>query len=56
MFKATKVCCYEQGCKSMLSIGGDDLAKSTIFRYWGGGGDFAKLTRLQMSNVLPTMK
>ena len=20
----------------MLSIGGDDLAKSTIFRYWGG--------------------
>ena len=35
-YKATKVYCYEQGCKSMLSIGGDDLAKSTIFRYWGG--------------------
>ena len=36
MLKATKVYCYEQGCKSMLSIGGDDLAKSTIFRYWWG--------------------
>ena len=36
MLKVTKVHCYEQGCKSMLSIGGDDLAKSTIFRYWGG--------------------
>ena len=34
----------------MLSIGGDDLAKSTIFRYWGD--DLAKLTRLQMSNIL----
>ena len=54
MLKATKVYCYEQGCKSMLSIGGDDLAKSTIFRYWGD--DLAKLTRLQMSNFLPTMK
>ena len=31
VLKATKVYCYEQGCKSMLSIGGDDLAKSTIF-------------------------
>ena len=39
----------------MLSIGGDDLAKSTIFRYWGID-DLAKLTRLQMSNFLPTMK
>ena len=38
----------------MLSIGGDDLAKLTIFRYWGD--DLAKLTRLQMSNFLPTMK
>ena len=26
----------------MLSIGGDDLAKSTIFQYWGGGG-FSKI-------------
>ena len=25
----TKVYCYEQRCKSMLSIGGDDLAKLT---------------------------
>ena len=24
VLKATKVYCYEQGCKSMLSIGGDD--------------------------------
>ena len=56
MLKATKVYCYEQGCKSMLSIEGDDLAKSTIFRYWGGGDDLAKLTGLQMSNFLPTMK
>ena len=38
----------------MLSIGGDDLATSTIFRYWED--DLAKLTRLQMSNFLPTMK
>ena len=38
----------------MLSIGGDDLAKSTIFRYWGD--DLAKLTRLQMSNFLPKIK
>ena len=37
MLKATKVYCNEQGCKSMLSIGGDDLAKSTIFRYCGVG-------------------
>ena len=36
VLKATKVYCYEQRCKSMLSIGGDDLAKSIIFRYWGG--------------------
>ena len=41
MLKATKVYCYEQGCKSMLSVGGDDLAK---------------LTRLQMSNFLLKMK
>ena len=27
----------------MLSIGGDGLAKLTIFRYWGGGGNLAKL-------------
>ena len=54
MLKATKVYCYELGCKSMLSIGGDELAKSTIFRHWGD--DLAKLTRLQMSNFLPTMK
>ena len=27
----------------MLSIGRDDLAKLTIFRYRGGGGDLAKL-------------
>ena len=30
-----------QGCKSMLSIAEDDLAKLTIFRYWGD--DLAKL-------------
>ena len=35
MLKAPKVYCYEQGCNSVLSIGGDDLAKSTIFRYLG---------------------
>ena len=28
----------------MLSVGGDDLAKATIFRYWGGGEDLAKLS------------
>ena len=38
----------------MLKIGGDDLAKSTIFRYWGD--DLAILTRLQMSNFLPTTR
>ena len=35
MLKATNVYGYEQGCKSMLSIGENDLVKSTIFRYWG---------------------
>ena len=54
MLKATKIYCYEQGCKSMLSIGGDDLAKSPFCDI--GGDDLAKLTRLQMSNFLPTMK
>ena len=46
MLKATKVYCYEQGCKSMLSIGGDDLAKLTILDI--GGDDLAKLTRLHL--------
>ena len=55
MLKASKVYCYEQGCKSMLSIGGDDLEKSTPLLDIGGD-DLAKLTRLQMSNFLPTMK
>ena len=31
VFKVTKVYSDEQWCKSMLSIGGDDLAKSTMF-------------------------
>ena len=52
--KAIKAYYYEQECKSMLSIGGDDLAKSTIFRFWGD--DLVKLARLQMSSFLPTMK
>ena len=54
MLKVTKVYSYEQGCKSMLSIGGDDLEKSTFFVI--GGDDLTKLTRLQMSNFLPIMK
>ena len=27
---------FNQGCKSMLNIGGDDLAELIIFRYLGG--------------------
>ena len=47
--QGNKVYCYEQGCKYMLSIGEKDLAKSTIFRYWGN--DLEKLTRLHSADV-----
>ena len=38
----------------MFSNGGDDLANRPFLDI--GGDDLAKLTRLQMSNFLPTMK
>ena len=41
MLKATKVYCYEQGCKSMLSIGGDDLQNRPFFDI--GGDDLRGL-------------
>ena len=53
VLKATKVYCYEQGCKSMLSIGQMIQQNRPFFDI--GGDDIANLTRLQMSSFLPKM-